>query len=55
LEGKPLTLLFSDVQYEIKDKVSGQMNRCDGLQQAVGRTKVVLESQPTGNWMFKVA
>jgi hypothetical protein len=54
-KGSPLTLLFSDVQYEVKDKVSGQMNRCDGLQQTVGRTKVVLECQPTGNWMFKVA
>jgi hypothetical protein len=54
-KGSPLTLLFSDVQYEAKDKVSDQMNRCDGLQQTVGRTKVVLECQPTGNWMFKVA
>jgi len=53
-KGSPLTLLFSDVDAEIKGQAGGELlGTVKGLERGVGRRRVVLDSQADGRLLFR--
>jgi hypothetical protein len=54
-KGSPLALLFCDIEPEVKDKAGFAMYKSDGLKDVVGKTKMVLEAEAGGEWVFKPA
>ena len=52
-KGSPLALLFCDIEQEMKGQINGQVNKFEGIERAVGLTKVELKSRQEGRWMFK--
>ena len=54
-KGSPLVLLFTNLDQDLTNGAEGRMDALNGLQESVGRTKVVLKGDRKGNWAFKTA
>ena len=54
-KGSPLALLLLDVDLDIRRSADGRMDTFNGLQDSVGKTKVMMKSVQNGNWAFKAA
>ena len=54
-KGSPLVLLFTNLDQDLTNGAEGRMNTFSGLQDSVGKTKVVLKGDQKGNWAFKAA
>lgn len=54
-KSSPLSLLFMDVDRDIKNRAVGQAGRLDGLQKSTGKIKVVIRTDEQGDWMLKAA
>ena len=54
-KGSPLVLLLMNVDENIRWRESGDMDRYNGIEESVVRTRVVLRTDQLGNWKFKAA
>ena len=54
-KSSPLTLLFMEVDEDIRKRASGQTGRRDGLRSSTGRIKVTMRADEQGDWMLKAA
>ncbi|CAF9936929.1 MAG: hypothetical protein ALECFALPRED_007009 [Alectoria fallacina] len=54
-KGSPPAPLLLDVDLDIRRSADGRMDTSNGLQESVGKTKVVMKSDQNGNWAFKAA
>lgn len=54
-KGSPLALLFMNVDQDIRESTLGRMDTYDGIQDSVGKTRVMLETDQEGGWTFKAA
>ena len=54
-KGSPLVLLFTNLDQDLTNGAEGRMNTFSGLNDSVGRTKVMLKGDQKGNWTFKAA
>jgi hypothetical protein len=52
-KGSPLALLFMNLDEEIKDHAIGWMDTCGGIEESVGKTRVVVRPDHQGHWVFK--
>lgn len=52
-KSSPLTLLFMEVDGDIRKRASGQAGRRDGLRSSTGRIKVTMRADEHGDWMLK--
>ena len=54
-KGSPLALLFTDVDQDIRKGAEGRMEVYQGLEDSVGKIKVMMKNDENGNWAFKAA
>ncbi len=54
-KSSPLTLLFMDVDRDIKKRATGQAGKLDGLRNATGKIRVTMRTDEQGDWMLKAA
>ena len=54
-KGSPLALLFTDVDQDILKRAEGRMDVYKGLEDSVGKIKVMMKNDDNGNWTFKAA
>ena len=54
-KGSPLALLFTDVDQDIRKRAEGRMDVHQGLEDSVGKVKVMMKNDKHGNWAFKAA
>ena len=54
-KGSPLALLFTDVDQDIRKRAEGRMDAYQGLDDSVGKVKVMMKNDERGNWSFKAA
>ena len=54
-KGSPLALLFTDVDQDIRKRAEGRMEVYQGLDDSVGKIKVMMKNDENGNWAFKAA
>lgn len=52
-KGSALTLLFTDVDPELKNQVTFAMDRHEGIKNLAGKTPVILEDRGYGNWRIR--
>ena len=52
-KSSPLSLLFMDVDRDIKNRAVGQAGRLDGLRKSTGKVKVAMRIDEQGDWMLK--
>ena len=54
-KGSPLTLLFTDVDPELRRQAAGAMDTVEGIEKVAGKTSVLLEDRGNGNWSIRTA
>ena len=52
-KGSPLVLLFMDVDRDIRKRANGRMDTFNGIAKSVGETRVAMNSDKVGDWVFK--
>ena len=54
-KGSPLTLLFTDVDPELRRQAAGAMDTVEGIEKVAGKTSVMLEDRGNRNWSIRTA
>lgn len=52
-KASPLTLLFMDVDFNLRRKADGQMGHVNGISKSVGESRVILRQDEDKNWRLK--
>lgn len=54
-KGSPLAVLFMNVDRGIRHAALGQLDRHEGIERRIGKTRVTLDREKDGSWVFKQA
>lgn len=54
-KGSPLAVLFMSLDREIRHGVLGQLDRHEGIESRIGKTRVIMDREKDGSWIFKQA